>query len=239
MSNTFFQFKQFTVHQDRCAMKVCTDACLFGAWMAEKVQTKKYEVQTVLDIGTGTGLLSLLLAQKTAASIDAIELDEPAAEQAAENFELSPWKDRLQVIRGDARTLHLGKKYGLIISNPPFFDHDLKSADAQRNTALHSKELNLRELLMAIKKNLTDKGKFAVLLPFHRKTDFGQMALQEGFFLEEEVSVKQTSKHAFFRVMLLFSAVEVPTSIKALTIRDGEQYSTEFTYLLSDYYLKL
>jgi len=111
MSNTYFRFKQFTIHQDRCAMKVCTDACLFGAWLAEKVNGWQLADISILDLGAGTGLLSLMLAQQNTARIDAVELDENAAEQAAENFDTSPWRNRLQVIQGDIRTVHLGKKY--------------------------------------------------------------------------------------------------------------------------------
>jgi tRNA1Val (adenine37-N6)-methyltransferase len=139
-------------------------------------------VDSVLDIGTGTGLLSLMIAQKSNARIDAVELDEHAAQQAAENFELSNWKERLQVIQGDIKTVHLGKKYDFIISNPPFFENDLKSPDAQRNLALHSQELGLDELFSAIKKHWLINGKFAVLLPYHRKEAFRSLALEEGFF---------------------------------------------------------
>jgi len=239
MSNTYFQFKQFTIHQDRCAMKVCTDACLFGAWVTEKVRSEKYEVRTVMDIGTGTGLLSLMLAQKTRAIIDAIELDEQAAEQASENFESTPWKERLQVIQADARLVQLGRKYELIISNPPFFENDLKSGDGQRNLALHSKELTLQELLLAVKKYLAADGKFTVLLPYYRKEAFKNLAFDEGFFLEEEISVKQSPAHSFFRVMLLFTTVEVPARFDTITIHDEGEYTPSFTALLKDYYLKL
>jgi len=220
-------------------MKVCTDACLFGAWVTEKVRSEKYEVQTVMDIGTGTGLLSLMLAQKKTAIIDAIELDEQAAEQASENFESTPWKERLQVIQADARVVHLGRKYELIISNPPFFENDLKSGDAQRNLALHSKELNFQELILVIKKYLAEVGKFAVLLPYNRKNEFEKLALGSGFYLQEEVSVKQTPLHAFFRAMLLFGTVEVAVTVNTLIIRDEDAYTAEFTDLLKDYYLKL
>ena len=215
-------------------MKVCTDACLFGAWVAQKVAGRQ-----ILDIGTGTGLLSLMMAQQTSAQIDAIEMDEAAAEQAADNFENSPWKERLQVITGDAKLLHLGKKYDLIISNPPFFENDLKSADVQRNLALHSKQLSLTELIKVIKSHLADNGKFALLLPYHRKNEFLQIAIEAGFSPEEIVSVKQTVKHAYFRAMLLFSAVEVTLVEQEITIREGEVYSNEFSNLLKDYYLKL
>ncbi len=239
MSNSYFQFKQFTIHQDRCAMKVCTDACLFGAWMAKSVVSSEWSVENVLDIGTGTGLLSLILAQQTSARIDAIEMDEGAAAQAADNFEESPWKERLQVIVGDARTVHLGKKYDLIISNPPFFENDLKSPNTQRNLALHSEQLSLLDLIRVIKTHLSETGKFAVLLPYHRKNEFEQLAVGAGFFTEEMVSVKQTPKHNYFRVMFLFSAIEGSVIKKEIIIREGEGYTNVFTELLSDYYLKL
>jgi tRNA1Val (adenine37-N6)-methyltransferase len=239
MSNTYFQFKQFTIHQKHCAMKVCTDACLFGAWVAEGVDRWKMTVGSVLDIGTGTGLLSLMLAQKSTGIIDAVELDEKAAGQAAENFEASPWNNRCQVIQADIRTVHLGRKYDLIISNPPFFEHDLKSTDALRNLALHSKELSLAELLSAIKKYLADNGNFAVLLPFHRKTEFEKLAVAEGFSLQEAVSVKQTSTHDFFRVILLFSSSVTTVINSNISIRENDQYSEDFIGILKDFYLRL
>jgi tRNA1Val (adenine37-N6)-methyltransferase len=239
MSNTYFQFKQFIIHQDRSVMKVCTDACLFGAWMADGGWSREPGVGSVLDIGTGTGLLSLMLAQKTGALIDAVELDENAAEQAAENFEAAPWKDRLQVIRADARTVHLGRKYDLIISNPPFFENDLKSVDTRRNLALHSEALSLEELLGVIKKHLADDGQFAVLLPYHRKEIFTGLAIDAGYFLAEEVSVKQTPNHPFFRAMLLFSSKKTGEKKNTIVIRREDQYTAVFMDLLKDYYLKL
>ena len=239
MSNHYFQFKQFKIEQEHCAMKVCTDACLFGAWMGEKVRSLKYEVRTVLDIGAGTGLLSLLLAQNITAVIDAVEIDEAAAAQAFENMDASPWKERLQVICGDARMVHLGKKYDLIISNPPFFENDLKSDDGKRNLALHSEALGFEELITVIKLHLEEDGMFAVLLPYHRKNDFIDLAAKNDFFLVEEVSVKQTPAHPFFRSMLLFGSVGVTALQSTIIIREGEQYSDAFIDLLKDYYLKL
>ena len=239
MSNTYFRFKQFTIHQEHCAMKVCTDACLFGAWIAEKVRNMKYDVRTVLDIGTGTGLLSLLLAQKINARIDAVEIDQAAASQAAENMEASPWKNRLQVICADAKTVHLGKHYDLIICNPPFFENDLKSDDEKRNLALHGNALNFIELLATISKHLGGEGLFALLLPYHRKDQLIALANQSGFFLWEEVSVQQTPVHAFFRSMLLFGRKEVSVLVSTIIIREEEEYTVEFTDLLREYYLKL
>lgn len=220
-------------------MKVCTDACLFGAWIGKIADRWQTTDGRGLDIGAGTGLLSLMLAQQTALQIDAIEMDKEAAEQALENFEASPWKERLLVIEGDARLVHLGRKYDLIISNPPFFNNDLKSDDAQRNLALHSRELSFSELMAVIKQHLAPGGKFAVLLPYHRKDEFEKIALREGFAPEEIVSVRQTPAHAYFRVILLFSTVPVSTNQSVITIREGEQYSAVFTGLLKDYYFKL
>src|SRR6185369_1848613 len=121
MSNSYFQFKQFTIHQDRCAMKVTTDACLFGAWVAEKVKSQKSKIKNLLDIGTGTGLLSLMYSQKNSnCTIDAIEINEEAYEQAKENVAASPFAEQVHVMKGDVRTFLLDKKYDLIISNPPF-----------------------------------------------------------------------------------------------------------------------
>lgn len=239
MSNTYFQFKQFIIHQERCAMKVCTDACLFGAWLADSVGSQERGIESILDIGTGTGLLSMMLAQKTAAHIDAIELDEHAAEQAAENFEASLWKDRMQVIRADARTVHLGRKYELIISNPPFFENDLKTVDTRRNLALHSKALNLEELLAVIKKHLADNGQFAVLLPYPRRELFTGLAIEAGYFPAEEVLVKQTPNHPFFRSILVFTAEEVAKKSCSIVVQGENEYTPEFVYFLKDYYLKL
>jgi tRNA1Val (adenine37-N6)-methyltransferase len=135
--------------------------------------------------------------------------------------------------------MHLGKKYKLIISNPPFFENDLKSEDAKRNLALHSEELSLQDLLLIIKSHLAVNGKFAVLLPYHRKDAFIHSVKNEGFFLEEVVSVKQTPKHAYFRVMLLFSTFKESVIEREIIIREGESYTNEFIDLLKDYYLKL
>jgi tRNA1Val (adenine37-N6)-methyltransferase len=139
MANSFFQFKQFIIHQDRCAMKVTTDACLFGAWVAKEVGGQKSEVETILDIGTGTGLLSLMLAQKTNATIDSVEIDEAAAEQAQENANASLWKDRIFVMPGDAKDMAYTfcKNFDIIISNPPFYENELTSSDHQKNLAHH------------------------------------------------------------------------------------------------------
>lgn len=246
MSNSFFRFKQFTVHQEHCAMKVCTDACLFGAWMAEKLEcwqrtdgSIESGFASVLDIGTGTGLLSLLIAQAFPGSIDAVELDEAAASQAADNFEASPWRGRLQVLQGDIRTLHLGRQYDLIISNPPFYEKDLKTDDARRNLALHSDALSLSDLIQTVSLHLSINGRFALLLPWHRKEEILDTAAGAGLFAEEIIEVRQTEKHGFFRVMLCFGRKKGTPFIQSITIREGNVYSDVFARFLSPYYLML
>lgn len=241
MPNNYFQFKQFTVQQEHCAMKVCTDACLFGAWVAEKVKSENSKVKSVLDIGTGTGLLSLMLAQKTQASIDAVEIDKAAATQAQQNFDASPWKERILVHNNSIQELHqiANQPYDLIISNPPFFENNLKSDDSKRNLALHSSELSLEELLNAITIHLNRDGLFAVLLPFHRTSYFEKMAGAK-YCLHEKVLVKQTAKHNYFRSMLLFGTTQVEAIEKEIIIREeGQQYGNAFIKLLKDYYLYL
>lgn len=220
-------------------MKVCTDACLFGAWTGEQVRGTRYEVRNVLDIGSGTGLLSLMIAQQLDASIDAIELDRNAAEQASANFNESEWKHRLHLVQGDIRQLKFEQIYDLIISNPPFFENDLKSPDQQRNLALHSDQLKLDELLEAVNALLNIDGQFAILLPYHRKEYFLQLAKDKSLFPEKIVNVKQTVKHDHFRVMMLLSRLEKEVLEFEISIRDDQEYSLRFIELLRDYYLKL
>jgi tRNA1Val (adenine37-N6)-methyltransferase len=239
MSNNYFQFKQFIIQQEHCAMKVTTDACLFGSLIP--TFSKGEGVKNVLDIGTGTGLLSLMLAQKNNdCLIDAIEIDEQAATQAASNFQQSNWSERLKIFNFSAQQFQSNKKYDFIISNPPFFDNDLKSPDAKRNAALHSSELTLEELLNVIQHHLSDNGFFAILLPYHRSEYFENLAIKNDFFLQEQVLVKQTPKHNYFRSMLLFSKQKTSIQTKEIIIKnESNEYSNEFIELLKDYYLHL
>jgi len=241
MSNNYFQFKQFTVQQEHCAMKVCTDACLFGAWVADKIKSENSKVKSVLDVGTGTGLLSLMLAQQTDAIIDAVEIDEAAALQAGQNFDTSPWKERLNIYNSSIQELdqQTTQQYDLIISNPPFFENDLKGDNAKKNIALHSSELSLDELSNAIDAHLKEDGSFAVLLPYHRTVYFEKLAGLK-YVLQEKVLVKQTSKHNYFRSMLLFGSTKTKIKEGEIIIREeDEQYSEAFITLLKDYYLNL
>lgn len=236
MANNYFQFKQFTVNQEKCSMKVCTDACVFGGWVAAWIA----DLANCLDIGTGTGLLTLMLAQKTNLDIDAVEIEKDAFDQAKENFTNSPWSERLKVFHSDIKKFTPSKKYALIISNPPFFENDLKSEVKNKNIAKHDDELNLQELVEVVEKNLDASGFFAVLLPYHRVSFFERLANENEFYLQQRLLIKQTPSHNFFRGILLFGKQKITPATKELAIKkiDGS-YTDEFRELLKDYYLHL
>jgi tRNA1Val (adenine37-N6)-methyltransferase len=235
-----FSFKQFTIHQDRCAMKVCTDACLFGAWVAAWLEEHKADPQSILDIGTGTGLLSLMLAQKTSALIAAVEINEEAAGQAKENFEVSPWGQRLSVVHANAAAMDDRKQYDCIISNPPFFESDLRSPDQNKNAAKHDSTITFESLLKIISTHLLPGGTAALLIPFHRLADLEKVAAMNNLFILEHMLVRQTPRHQPFRAMLIIGAVKKEISFKEMIIHDaGRNYTPDFIGLLGDYYLRL
>jgi tRNA1Val (adenine37-N6)-methyltransferase len=197
--------------------------------------------RTALDIGSGTGLLMLMLAQKNKAAIDGIELDTIAFKQLQENIAQSKWKDRLAVFAGDVRSWPFSIKYDFIITNPPFFEGDLLSGSVEKNLARHSKELSLEELLTVIDKNLNPAGSFGILLPYHRAEYFENLALRHHFFVTEKLSVRQTPAHDFFRSIMHFSRTpQNASSSFELSIKNGNQeYTDEFVELMKDYYLHL
>jgi tRNA1Val (adenine37-N6)-methyltransferase len=240
MPNHYFQFKQFTVHQDKSAMKVCTDACIQGAFTAAYLHTSGRPVTRVLDIGTGTGLLSLMLAQQVPADITGIELDSAAAEQAAENFAASPWAERLKVTQSDIRDLPAVAQYDFIITNPPFYEGSLKSNDAWRNAAMHATNLSYQELLQAIAAHLHKDGEFSILLPYTAFRLFCQLGAAAGFFPRQILEVKQSVQHGYFRAAGIFSREQVTPVTGSLAIYDeGNVYTTNFVTLLKPYYLYL
>jgi len=223
-------------------MKVTTDACLFGAWIKPPGPLKGE--LSVLDVGAGTGLLSLMFAQKNlSAFIDAIEIDEEAYWQARENVAASPFFDRIKLVRGNAKTFPFANKYDLIISNPPFYENELKSADQQKNIAHHHSGLLLEELLSVIKSNISQEGIFCLLLPYKRDEEIKKALLEKNLSILKIIFVKQSTKHDYFRIMLtgkLKDENEVETVIDEISIwNDQQQYTAEFTELLKDYYLYL
>ena len=240
MANNFFQFKQFTVQQENCSMKVSTDACIFGAFVASSLQHLTFNIQHILDIGTGTGLLPLILAQKSKALIDAVEINTAASLQAKGNFARSPWHDRLQVFNLDIKDFNPGKKYDQIISNPPFFEDDLRSADDAKNTAKHNTALTLVQLLNAVDLHLQPGGSSYVLLPFHRMGYFEKVSAGMGFHIHKKLLIRHTASHPYFRGILAFSKNKLPVENSELAIKESNGvYTAGLAGLLGDYYLYL
>lgn len=238
MPNHYFQFKQFKIEQEHCAMKVCTDACLFGAWVVELLKNQQYGKKiSLLDIGTGTGLLSLITAQEIDCSIDAIEIDHAAANQASENFLASSFSSKISIIETDFKTWDSNSVYDCIISNPPFFENDLVSPDAKKNLALHSSALTLKELIGIAEQKLQENGIIVLLLPFHRKEEMVQLAAETGLQLFANAAIKQTSNHHYFRTFLAFSRNAKTLQSEEIIIQDNRVYTERFIDLLKNYYL--
>ncbi len=238
MAATFFSFKQFTIHQDICGMKVTTDACLFGAWVATMATTFKPE--KVLDIGTGTGLLSLLFAQQNNTScIDAIDIDSDAVQQATSNVALSIFKQKIKIHHSAIQKFN-GGLYDFIISNPPFFTNSLQGKNEQKNVALHTNTLSLTDLFYCVKNSLDVDGKFALLLPYNLLETAINIGSQHQLFPLHIGLVKQTPAHDFFRVMIIFSYdKQEPTNEIILIKNEDGNYSQSFSRLLKEYYLYL
>jgi tRNA1Val (adenine37-N6)-methyltransferase len=241
MANPYFQFKQFTVYHDRCAMKVTTDACFFGAWCAGEISACPSYVDHLLDIGTGSGLLSLMIAQKSRAMIDAVEIDVPAAEQAAENFSASPWSDRLQVFQKNVLRFETGKTYDCIVSNPPFYENELASGEQRKNIAHHSREMNIPQVLDIIKSKLRPEGIFFMLLPFKRMEEIEVQFKARELFAVKTEWLRQSLQHQPFRAMIMGSHKRPEKSSLSSTAvwNEEKQYTERFAALLRDYYLYL
>lgn len=224
-------------------MKVTTDGCLFGAITANALRTGKHEPIRILDIGTGTGLLSLMIAQKNVETIiDALEIDTDACLQATENITASPFRERIKVLHGDAREFNAQNKYDVIISNPPFYINELKSGNIKKDTAHHSSELELDDLLDVIKRNInTTTGKFFLLLPYKRHAEIIYLLKNKGAHLLKETLVRQSINHGYFRIVIEASFVFTTEPVRnEISIKDeNDKYTEGFTELLKDYYLYL
>ena len=242
MANTYFSFKQFTIHQDRSAMKVTTDACLFGAWLANDIAIQSTDIGTnALDIGTGSGLLSLMLSQKFKGSIDAVEIDEAAARQAMENVQLAKRQLQIQIHCADVLQFPK-KKYDILFSNPPFYEDELRSPDSRRNKAHHEGGLKLSELFPIINEQLAPDGHFYLLLPYKRLDEIMQMMTAAELPVYRLTTVRQTPRHTPFRLMIKGGMQQQSPELTqdTITIRNvDENYSAEFSGLLKDYYLNL
>lgn len=237
MSNTYFQFKQFKIEQDQCAMKVCTDSCLFGAWIPVSENCN-----TILDIGTGTGLLSLMLAQRVPSSfIDSVEINKQAFLQALNNIKNSPFSHQIRLFHSDIMEYSFDRKYNLIVCNPPFYERQMHSEIPEESTAKHATDLTIAQLFKIVKEALSENGKFALLLPYYRKHEVLDLAEKFKLFPESTISIKSSDKHNFFRFAVLFSQQKQNhQSDEILSIRkDDNSYSKNFIDYLSPFYLNL
>lgn len=236
MPNPYFKFKQFMINQDQCAMKVCTDSCLFGAYVDAEDATK------VLDIGTGTGLLPLMLAQRSSAQIDTVEIDRKAFQQATVNIQKSKWHTRIRLYHQSIQEFAgtTSKKYELIISNPPFFQNSLKPSKKTTNIALHTEELSLEDLLNCVDALLEHQGRFAVLLPEYEAGILENKAKKTGLHVHEKLWVYNQVNKPVFRVIQIFYKGKEGSLLQEnkLVIRDQQgNYSLDFKNLLREYYL--
>ena len=238
MSNKPFQFKQFSIHQDKTAMKVGTDGVLLGAWA-----TVKPEVFSVLDIGAGTGLIALMIAQKSNVEvIDAIELNDEAYEQTVENFEQSDWGDRLFCYHASLQEFvdEIDDKYDLIISNPPFYTSTYKELSEDRAMARHTESLSYKELLEGTSKLLSEQGSCAFIIPFSEEEKFIVIAKQYKLFPARITRVKGTENSTIKRSLLQFSFAKASTEINELVIEiERHKYTKEYIDLVQDFYLKM
>ena len=236
---TKFSFKNFDVHQDRCAMKIGTDGVLLGAWCP--IDNNPF---SVLDIGAGTGILSLMLAQRSnAEQIDAIEIDENAFEQCVENFESSPWSDRLFCFHAglDEFVEEPEDEYDLIISNPPFYSEDYKTENEQRDLARFADAMPFEDLIEAANLLLSENGLFVVIIPFKEEEKFIDLCSEAELFPVKVTRVKGTPTTPTVRSLLAFKRYElsVLTADELIIETSRHQYTEEYITLTRDFYLKM
>jgi len=233
-----FRFKQFSVAQDQCAMKIGTDAVLLGAWTGLDSQPN-----SILDIGAGTGILALIMAQRsTAELIDALEIDADAYEQCVENFETSDWGDRLFCYHAslDEFTEEIEDQYDLIISNPPFYTDTFKTENEVRNQARFEDAMPFNKLLKSVSQLLSPTGHFNVVIPFSEETSFIELAAKEGLYPSKILNIRGQKSSPLKRSMICFTFKKQAVETRELVIEIARhQYTKEYTSLTKDFYLKL
>jgi tRNA1Val (adenine37-N6)-methyltransferase len=229
-----FQFKQFKVEDDQSAMKVGTDAVLLGALIETKNTIR------ILEIGTGSGIIALILAQKSSAKIEAIDIDPLSIEQASQNFQHSNWASRLKAthISLQAFCKNTVQKYDLIVSNPPFFDQSLKSPDKSKNISKHTDSLNFSELAHGIKQSLSPDGKACLILPPNEAAQFLNEARIESLFCNKKMKVIPVIGRECNRWIFEISSIRSEIIEEEITIRDkNHNYTQEYIQLTKDFYL--
>ncbi|MDR1403908.1 MAG: methyltransferase [Tannerellaceae bacterium] len=237
MANDYFQFKQFNIQQSKCAMKTGTDGVLLGAWVSVE------SCHTLLDVGTGTGVIALMLAQRSRAVIDAIDIDGDAAGQAAENISSSAFAGRIQVYHTSFEE-YAGKtsgRYDLIVSNPPYFAESLKSPDMKKNLARHSDTLPLSSLLSGSKSLLAPDGRIALVFPCLREKELIETILENKLNMVRKTEVIPVPKASPKRLLIELSAnLSAPCVCDILVIEESRgQYTADYIKLTKDFYLKM
>ena len=235
-----FQFKEFTIHQDKTAMKVGTDGVLLGAWCSLDTYP-----DSILDIGSGTGLLSLMMAQRSdAMTIDAVEIDENAYEQTVENFEQSDWGDRLFCYHTSFQDfvkemMEEDEKYDYIISNPPFYTDDYETQDLARNSARFTSSLSFKELIFGSSNLLSENGKLAMIVPYKEEEHIISLALETKLFPLRICRVKGTRTSVIKRSLIEFCFEEKKVNQEELIIEISRHiYTKKYNELTKDFYLK-
>jgi tRNA1Val (adenine37-N6)-methyltransferase len=233
-----FKFKQFTINQDRCAMKIGTDGVLLGAWTSVE-----NEPNSILDIGAGTGVIAIMLAQRChAESIEGIEIDDDAYEQCVENFEASPWGDRLYCFHAGLDELvdDIDEPYDLIVSNPPFYSEDVSSGDFARDLARQNSSLPFNALLQAVSQLLSPVGSFAVIIPHKEEASFLALAREQGLYPNRLTHVKGNTSAPIKRSLLQLSFEDNGTPKSELTIETARhQYTKAYKNLVKAFYFKM
>ncbi len=235
MSNNYFRFKQFTVYHHRCSMRVNTDGVLLGAWADVN------NIGSALDVGTGSGLIALMISQRSEAFIDAVEIDGPSSLQASENVDHAPWKNRIKVYHDSFRHFAsvCGRQYDLIVSNPPYFRDALKPEDKLKSKARHDVELGFEELLYHSSLLLTEQGRFCVIIPYVEKDNFTDLATIQKLYCHRMVMVRSTPMARLSRIMMDFrrDRESRPEKTELIIRRGNGEYSPEYIELTRDFYL--
>jgi tRNA1Val (adenine37-N6)-methyltransferase len=233
-----FQFKEFTVEQDQCAMKIGTDSVLLGAWTSIR-----HNPFSILDIGAGTGILSLMMAQRSRAqTIEAIEIDDDAFEQCAENFENSIWADRLFCFHASLLEYieAVDDTFDLIICNPPFYSEDYKSDNEARDLARFNDAMPFEHLIYAAVNLLAEDGIFSVVIPNKEESDFIELASRAGLYPKRMLHVKGNPNTEIKRSLIEFSFQEQDVNLSELIIEiSRHQYTQDYIDLTKDFYLKM
>jgi tRNA1Val (adenine37-N6)-methyltransferase len=236
MSETSFRFKQFTIHQEKCAMKVGTDAVLLGSWVLPE------NAIHILDIGSGTGIISLMLAQKSEAEIDAIDIDENAYNQTKENFRISPWFFRMFPHHVSLQEFAKDKvpSYDLIVTNPPYFHHASKPNVEARVHARHSEVLTFDELIDGAIKLLLPNGRLCVILPCKEGMEFLDKAQKRGLFCRNLLRVRTRSDKSEKRLLMQFSFQFGMMTDEEITIQEEDgSFTNDYIELTKEYYINL